>query len=71
MIKGWKKLTKKDLNHLKEMNCNHTERFQETINHQEKIRIKDNRNSVLEPCWECRMIAKKLGMTPEVTVEEK
>ena len=69
MIKGWKKLKKSELKHLTEMGCNHTERFQKTIDHQEGIRIKDNRNPVLEPCWDCKTIAKKLGMTPEVTEE--
>jgi len=70
MIKGWKKLSKEQRKHLSEMKCNHTVLFQQTINHQEKIRIKDKRNPVLEPCWECKTIAKKLGMTPEVTVEK-
>ena len=64
MIKGWKKLTKSELRHLKENKCNHTVRFQLCIDEQAKLR----KLSTIDPwpCWDCGMIAKKLGMTPEV-----
>ena len=61
MIKGWKKLTKKELQHLKDEQCNNTVVFQKTINHQHKFR----QMGTTEPCYECKFIAKKLGMTPE------
>jgi len=63
MIKGWKKLTKKERNHLIEQGCHGTALFQLTINEQQKMRDRGEQ----EPCYDCKFIAKKLGMEPEVT----
>ena len=65
----WKsKLTKKELTHLKEMGINTKHAFQNTINNQQKSREENNHNPILEPCWECRGIARKIRMKPEINI---
>ena len=60
MIKGWKKLNKADLKHLKDINCNHTLRFKFVVEAQQEIR----KEGKCEPCWDCKRIATKLGLIP-------
>ena len=67
MIKGWKKLTKAEIKHLCDMCCNNTFRFQRTLNEQAKAEAE----SGLVACYECKEIAKKLGMTPEKEVKDE
>jgi hypothetical protein len=55
MIKGWKKLNKKQIRHLVDSACNNTTLFQRTINAQ----------AGGIPCFDCEQIARVLGMTPE------
>lgn len=59
--KGWKsKLTKKELKHLKEAgNVTTLRAAKSTFAHQAEMR-KDFPNAS-DPCWECKMIARKLG----------
>lgn len=59
-LKGWKgKLTKAELQHVKDttQNCTLTE-FKGNREHHKAIATK----ATPEPCWGCRMIAKKLGL---------
>jgi len=52
-------LTKKEQKHLKECaNVRTKEAFQRTINAQAEMR----KTSPIEPCFECKHIAEKLGM---------
>ena len=67
MIRGWKKLTKKERKHLSEARCNNTFLFQKTIEEHDEWRAKDfeeHGKVRTEPCWDCRFIAHKLGMVP-------
>lgn len=59
-LKGWKgKLTKAELQHVKETTVNCTlKEFIENRHAQKTMATK----STPEVCWECRMIAKKLGL---------
>jgi len=68
MIKGWKKLTKGQLEHLKEMKCNNTFLFQKTINEQARQKkefFEKHGVECVEPCLECKWIAGALGMKPK------
>jgi len=58
MIRGWKKLTKKERKHLSDNGIWCIEVLQRTINRQAQMR----EESGIEPCWDCRFIAKKLGI---------
>lgn len=61
MIKGWKKLTKKDREHLTRIaNCFNTAAFQRTIDDHAEMERKSGRTV----CFECKKIAEKLGMEP-------
>ena len=61
------KLNKTELKHFREIaGCRTLQQFQRTLNQHEKWRAADNHNPVLEPCWDCRKIAAKLGMEPTV-----
>jgi len=63
MIKGWKKLTKKERKHLSEHGIlQSTFLAQRTFDEQQKLREKFPNS---EPCWDCKFIAKKLGLTSE------
>jgi hypothetical protein len=64
MIKGWKKLTRAELKHLKEKGLNNTFLFQQHVNRAEELR-KEQFGKVSEPCWDCKFIARKLGMEAE------
>ena len=57
--KCWKDLTKKEREHMQESGCNTLWKFKETVANQEKMRAQNPR---VEPCWECKFIAKKLGL---------
>ena len=53
-----KKLTKKDLKHLKEFGIhNYVD-----IERQMKSLVEDRNTTVYEPCSQCKSIAKKLGL---------
>ena len=59
-------LTKAELHHLtNHAGCKTKAQFQNTINKQQKMRTAD-RNPRVEPCWDCRFIAKKMHMSPEI-----
>lgn len=54
------KLTKKELRHLKEdAGCKTLRAFARTVEIQEEMRRK---NPSIEPCWDCKFIARKLGL---------
>lgn len=59
MVKGWKKLTRKEIKRLKEMGCFHSTAAMERTFAKQKTMREFSPDS--EPCWECRTIAKKLG----------
>lgn len=62
MIKGWKKLTKDERNHVHfDAGCRCTSAFQRNIDGQ----AEQERKSGVVQCWDCRLIARKLGYTPE------
>ncbi len=55
-------LTKAEIKHLThETACRTKAQFQDTINAQEKMR-KEFPDPRVEPCWDCRAIAKKLNI---------
>jgi hypothetical protein len=62
MIKGWKKLTKAERRHLHEIGCNSISSFQMTIDFQ----FAHDESSGLTSCFECRAIARKLGLAPKL-----
>jgi hypothetical protein len=67
VIKGWKKLNKKELRHLKDKGLNHTFCFQNAVNYMEEWRAlqREKYGKVqCEPCWECKFIAQKLAIEP-------
>lgn len=67
MIKGWKKLTKSEKNHVTfDAGCRCTESWLRNIRYQ----IQREKGSG-QSCLECRMIAKKLGDWQRLLKEEK
>jgi len=57
--KTWKsKLNKKELKHLKEMGITNKASWLRNLEHQKRLRDSGG----VEPCWDCRFIAEKLGM---------
>jgi hypothetical protein len=68
VIKGWKKLTKKELGHLKNEGLNNTFLFQQNVNRLEELRKEQRKRFgkvTCEPCWDCKFIARKLGVKAE------
>ena len=63
MIKGWKKLTKQERKHLSEHGCNNLVLFKKTREHQKRLEAESE--SGLHACWDCEIIAKKLGLEGE------
>lgn len=56
----WKTLPSKDLKHLRTVaGVNSLKQFKVTAAHHAKMRVL---NPNIEPCWECRFIAQKLGL---------
>lgn len=55
-------LTEEELDHIENVaGCKTFDQFQNNIQTQEKWR-KENPHPANEPCWDCRFIARKLGM---------
>lgn len=62
MIKGWKKLSKRERKHVHfDAGCRCTSAFQRNIDEQ-AARERETGNTV---CWECKSIARKVGLEPE------
>jgi hypothetical protein len=62
ILKWQKKLAVEDILHLKNWaGITSKESAEKTFAAQKKMREKNNYNPILEPCWECRKIAEKLG----------
>ena len=59
MITGWKKLTKAELKHLSASGIYTDKDFKKTLEYQAQLRLIGMSR---EPCWECRLIAKKLEL---------
>jgi len=62
-----KKLTKAEVKHLREMGVVSLRKVRETFEWQAMQRRENERknpdnHAVIEPCWECKAIARKLGM---------
>jgi hypothetical protein len=55
----WKDLTKKEKKHLKEQEIATLRDFKSLAEKQKDMRL---RNSDIEPCWDCKSIARKLGL---------
>lgn len=66
MIEGYKKLTGLEIKHLTENNCNDTKSFQRALDYQEKLRKIPPH---IEPCYQCKLIAKKLGIIGDFNEE--
>lgn len=63
MIKGWKKLTKKQIKHLCENNCNNTFLFEQVRKEQNRFKGLDKEAGITRPiCFECDQIARILGV---------
>ena len=63
MIKGWKKLSKAEKDHVHfDAGCRSTDAFQRTIDLHAKISRRDGGSP---PCWDCYFIAKKVGIVPD------
>jgi len=62
MIKGWKKLTKKQIKHLCENGCNSTVAFAEMRRSQAEINAYRHKHGLGPVCFECEQIAKILGL---------
>lgn len=63
MIKGWKKLTKKQRKHLCENGCNNTVIFAEVRKEQNKLKEIDAQHGrTPNICFECDQIARVLGV---------
>lgn len=56
----WKDLTKKERKHVREMGVATLREFKKNAEFQAKARREYPEAS--EPCWDCRFIAKKLGL---------
>jgi hypothetical protein len=59
-LEGFKTLTMPELVHLIEMGITTTKDAEETFTYQKQHRIEQGANRY-EPCWNCKLIAKKLG----------
>jgi len=62
-----KKLTKAEINHLREMGVVSLRKARETFEWQAAQRRENEKkhpdnHAVLEPCWDCKNIARKLGL---------
>ena len=56
------KLTDAEINHLKVTgNCTGPESMMRTF----LVQAEDRKKSPIEPCWECKAIARKLGLLEE------
>jgi hypothetical protein len=62
MVVTWKNLNKRQKRHLREMNINSLEAFKANHVAQERMRAENGHNPVIEPCWECKFIARDLGL---------
>ena len=63
IVKWQDKLTKKELKHLRvDANCHTLAAVKRTVEVQEADRKRNNHNPVIEPCWECKEIGRKLGL---------
>jgi len=60
MDKRLKKLDKEELLHLIDLGLTDIDKFID-VRHEQK-RMKGKSDSGIEPCWDCRMIAIKLGI---------
>jgi len=61
------KLSQKQCEHLRDVNVFSLLAFQNTVNHQDRMRahqVREHGSVQVEPCWECRAIARKLGVCP-------
>lgn len=58
----WKDLTKKERQHLKDVNVTTLWQFKDLVAFHQAMRAESGHNPVVEPCWECRQIANKLGL---------
>jgi len=58
-MENWKKkLTKKELKHLIDYGCTDFE----SVKHNCEVQKVMREQSGIEPCWDCKFIAKKLGL---------
>lgn len=57
-----KKLTKKELKHLREMGITTLGQARKNAEHQKQMRDDPQRRGLSDPCWECRTINTKLGL---------
>ncbi len=61
-----KKLTKVELQHVRDWCGGTLKSFKRTRERQKRIRAKNDANGcppgIAEPCWDCKRIAKKLGL---------
>lgn len=58
----WKDLTKKERKHVHEMGIKTLKEFKKNAEFQAKARREFPLPEFSEPCWDCRMIAKKLEL---------
>jgi hypothetical protein len=62
MYKGWKMLTKDEREHLRvTAKCYTTYDLEKNFRGQAEMRHPTTAGHTWEPCWDCRMIARKLG----------
>lgn len=62
-IPKWQKLlTAKERKHLREMDAGTLAAFRRTAAEQARMRRSNGGYPVIEPCWECKFIARKLGI---------
>ena len=61
-MKWQDKLTTTERRHLRSMAMYTLEQVKYTLAEQKKQRDANGRNPVLEPCWICHGVAKKLGL---------
>lgn len=57
----WKDLSKKEKKHLRDFDITTLRDFKEMAINQAKDRERA-KPALMEPCWDCRAIAKKLGL---------
>jgi len=62
MLARWKDLTKKERKHVHEMGITTLRQFKVNAEHQAQTRKEFPLPEFSEPCWDCRTIAKKLGL---------
>lgn len=60
----FKDLSKKERKHLREMDCDSLRKFKQNAQGQKEMRDAPPPKgfTFYEPCWDCRAIAKKLGL---------